>query len=313
MNVLITGGTGFIASHVHRRLIEQGHQTVAFDSSPNTESLKIIAGQISVVQGEVQDLAAVIDAIRTFSITHIIHMASLLTTTSQRRPYAAMNVNGLGTVNVLEASRLTGVVHVTFNSSTAVYGNTEEGKPIDEDHPLTPNTLYGATKLLGEHYGLAYNSDHGLGFTALRFPSIYGPGQTQRGFSSFKEIVEKPLLGLPAKVPVGGDQEFDIVYVKDVADAIIATLARETPRKICNISGDLAAYGYLRDLADAVRRNIPKAVIEIGPGFEPTEPVRGPLDIRRARNELHYEPKYDLERGVRDYIDTFNRARASPS
>lgn len=312
MNVLITGGTGFIGGHVMRGLLKQGHQVVAFDSSPNTELLKDIADQIDVVQADVQDLAAIIDVIKKFEITHIVHMASLLTTTSQRRPFAALNINAVGTVNTLEASRLTGVVRVTFNSSTAVYGYTEEGKPIDEDHPLRPSTIYGATKLLGEYYGLAYNADYGLGFAALRFPSIYGPGQTQRGFSSFKEIVEKPLLGLPAKVPVGGDQKFDIVYVKDVADAIIsAILAKETPHKIFNISGDVASFATLRDLANVVRTNIPSAIIEIGPGFEPTEPVRGPLDIRRARNELHYEPKYDLNRGVRDYIDTFNRIRVT--
>jgi len=307
MHVLVTGGTGFIGGHVLRGLLRQGHQVVALDSSPGTESLADIADKINVVQAEVQDLAIIIDVIKKFGITHIVHTASLLTASSQRRPLAALNINVLGTVNVLEAARLMGVVQVTYMSSTAVYGYTEEGKVIDEEHPLRPATLYGATKLLCEHYGLAYNVDHGMGFMALRFPIVYGPGQSQRGFSSFKEVVEKPLLGLPAKVPIGGDQKFDAVYVKDVADAIIsACFANKTRHRIFNIGAGVTHS--LRDVAKVVSTVVPGAVIEIGPGFDAAEPVRGPLNIKRARDELGYEPKFDLEGGVRDYIRTFKGA-----
>jgi len=303
MAVLVTGGTGFIGGHVVRGLVQQGHRVVALDSVPDTEWLKDIIDRITIVRGEVQDLATVIGTIKKFEITHIVHTASLLTVASQERPMTALNVNVVGTVNILEASRIMDVAQISYASSTAVYGDTEEGEIVDEDHPLRPVTIYGATKLLCEHYGLNYSKDHGMGFIALRFPIVYGPGQRRRGFSSVKEVVETPLLGMPAKVPVGGDQKYDTVYVKDVADAMIsACFTGKTVHRAFNIG--FGATHSLKDVANIVGKIVPGAVFEIGSGLDIAEPVRGPLDITRARKELGYDPKFDLEKGVRDYIQT---------
>jgi len=307
VNVLVTGGTGFIGGHVVRGLTKQSHKGVALDSIPDTDWLKDVADRITIVRGDVQDLATVVGTIKKFQITHVVHTASLLTVSSQERPWIALNVNVVGTVNILEASRIMDVAQIAFASSTAVYGDTEEGKVIDEDHPLRPVTIYGATKLVCEHYGLTYSKDHGIGFIALRFPIVYGPGQSRRGFSSVKEVVEKPLLGMPANVPVGGDQQYDIVYVKDVADAMIsACFARKTAYRAFNIG--IGTTHSLKDVANIVSRIVPGAVFDIGPGLDIAEPVRGPLDITRARKELGYEPKFSLEKGIIDYIQTLKNA-----
>jgi nucleoside-diphosphate-sugar epimerase len=303
MRVLVTGGTGFIGGHVLRELLRQGHEALAYDSMPATDTMADIASKVTIVKGDVQELTALIDTVKKFGITHVVHTASLLTADSQRRPWAALNINVTGTVNILETARIMNVAQIVYMSSTAVYGYTKEGELIDEEYEQKPVTIYGATKLFCEHYGLNYNRDYGVGFTALRFPIVYGPGQTYRGFSSFKEVVEKPVMGLPAKVPCGGDHKYDGMYVKDAASAIVsACLRNKTEHRVFNI-GTGAMYS-LKDLANMVRNVIPDAAFEIGPGFDVAEPVKGPLSITRAKKELGYEPKFDLQAAVADYIRT---------
>jgi UDP-glucose 4-epimerase len=302
MSVMVTGGTGFVGGHVLRELLGQGRDLIAFDYLPNVESVEDIADQIEIVKGDVRDLAEIIDVVKKYGVKYVVHTASLLTVDSQKKPFAALGINVEGTVNILEAARLMDLAQVVYMSSTAVYGYTEEGKVVDEEYPQKPNTVYGATKLLCEHYGLNYNREFGLGFIALRFPIIYGPWQSSRGFSSFKEIIEKPLLGEPARVPIGGDQKYEGVYVKDVARAIVsACFAREPKHRIFNIgTGEMHT---LHELADIVRKIIPDAVFEIGPGFDIAEPIRGPLNIKKAKEELGYKPRFALEEGVKNYIE----------
>jgi UDP-glucose 4-epimerase len=283
--------------------MRQGHQGVAFDVHTNTETFSDIANRVPVVKGDVQEATVLVETIKKFGITHIVHMASLLTSASQSSPYGALKINVNGTANVLEAARVMDVVQIVYMSSTAVYGYTREGELIDEEYAQKPVTVYGATKLFCEHLGTNYNRNYGLGFTALRFPIVYGPDQSTRGFSAFKEIVEKPVLGLPAKVLSGGDQKYDGVYVKDVANAIVAAcILHKTEHRAFNIG--TGVLSTLRDVEEIVRRLIPNAEIEIGPGFDVAEPVKGPMDIRRAKNELGFLAQFNLEAGVNNYVQT---------
>lgn len=306
MSVIVTGGTGFIGGHVVRELLRQGYSTVAFDFLPNTKTLGDIADQIKIVKGDVQDLAGIMNVIKKFNVKYIVHTASLLTEDSQKNPRMALKVNVEGTLNVLEAARLMDLSQVVFMSSTAVYGYTKEGEIIDEEHPQRPVTIYGATKLLCEHYGLNYNKTYDIGFIALRFPIVYGPWQSFKGFSSFKEIIEKPLFGEPAKVPLGGDQKYEGVYVKDVARAVVSScFIRKPKHRFFNIgTGEMYT---LQELANIVKKSVPNAIFEIGPGFDAAEPVRGPLNIVKARADLGYKPQFNLDEGVEDYIVVIKR------
>ena len=283
--------------------MRQGNDAIAFDVLASCETFSEIADKVPLIQGSVQDTNVLLETIKKFGITHVVHMASLLTTASQNKPWDALNTNVIGTANVLETSRIMDIVQIVYMSSTAVYGYTKQGEIIDEEYAKNPVTIYGATKLFCEHMGSNYNSKYGLGFTALRFPIVYGPGQSSRGFSSFKEIVEKPIVGMSAKILNGGDQEYDGVYVKDVAKAIVAACARhKTEHRAFNIGTGVPSS--LRDVAEAVRKTIPNANVEIGPGFDVAEPIKGPLSIQRAKNELRFTPEFDLQAGVNDYIRT---------
>lgn len=304
MKVLVTGGFGFIGRHISRELSSRGDEVAAISRSPPSGD----EGGIRAMRGDVTHLSDLIHAIKASGAELIIHSAALLTAESQRNPVLSFEVNAGGTLNVLEAARLMDVGRVIFISSTAVYGITREGEPVDEDYPKNPITLYGAQKLFGEHLGEGYRSNYGISFIALRLPIVYGPGQSQRGFSAFKEIIEKPALGERAVVEVGGDQRYDAVYVKDVARAVwLASRARGLRHSAFNIGAGNQCT--LWDLAGIVRGHFPDAEIEIGPGFDIAEPIRGPLDLRRAREELGYSPAYDLESGVRDYIEAILRGR----
>jgi nucleoside-diphosphate-sugar epimerase len=310
LRVLVTGGTGFIGASVLRELLRQGHEGVAFDVLINPESFVDLTDKIQVVKGDVREFTVLVETIKKFGITHIVHMASLLTSASQSRPWAALNINVNGTANVLEAARIMDVIQVVFMSSTCVYGYTREGELIDEEYAQKPVTVYGATKLFCEHLGTNYDKNYGLGFTALRFPIVYGPGQSVRGFSAFKEIVEKPVLGMPAKVECGGDQKYDGVYVKDVAKAIVAASIRDkTEHRAFNIG--TGVLSTLAQVGEIVLRLIPNAQIEIGPGFDVAETVKGPLDIRRAKDELGFLAEFNLEAGVNDYVQTV-KSRLAP-
>jgi nucleoside-diphosphate-sugar epimerase len=298
---MVTGGGGFIGSHVLRELLRRGYKAVAFRHSTGVEPIADIAAKIGFAKGEITDQASIVDAIKKNSVTHIVHTVSLLTAESQKKPLTALKINVEGTVNVLEAARLADVHQFVYLSSTAVYGYTEEGKIIEEEHPQRPVTIYGATKLLCEHYGLNYSNDYGLGFIALRFPIVYGPGQSTRGFNSFKEVIEKPVFRQPARVPLGGNQKYEGVYVKDAASAVVSACFVDKPEhRIFNIgTGEMHT---LQDLANIVKEIAPNAVFKIGPGFDIAEPVKGPLSITKAKKELEYKPRFNLEKGVKDYI-----------
>lgn len=301
MKILVTGGTGFIGSHVVRELVKRGHEPVTFNRMPNPSLISDVIKYVKVLSGDIRDLSHLLKVIKSEKIEIIVHAASLLTAASQKRPLDALQINLTGTVNVLEAAKLMNVKRVVYISSTAVYGITEEGIPIKEDHPLKPVTIYGITKLASEYFGINYSKDYGLEFIALRLPIVYGPGQSYRGFSALKEIIEKPVKGKKAVVPKGGDQKYDIIYVKDVAKAI--SLSCEIPKIKCEIINIGSGKFYsLKEVADIVKKYIPDAIIKIGPGFDISEPIRGPLDITKAKKLLGFLPEFSLEDGIKDYI-----------
>ena len=175
MKVLVTGASGLIGAHVTQALLDQDAEPVACDTAPFVPPMGADSNRVPFVLADVSDLDALSSILETYQIDRIVHSAAILARTCQENPTLAVNVNVVGSLNVLEAARRLGVTRVVMASSIAVYGNTTS-EPIDETHPLNPTTVYGSAKVLVEACGQAYRKNHGLEFVALRYGATYGPG-----------------------------------------------------------------------------------------------------------------------------------------
>jgi UDP-glucose 4-epimerase len=321
MRVLVTGGLGVNGSWVTRRLLERGHEAVVFDARADMSLMEDIAERIEVVEGDIRELAELEAVISGHRIDRVVHMAALLHGI-QATPYEGFLVNGLGAINVMEAAVRTGTKKVVFASSRAVYGGAigEQAHPtyapFREDTPVRPRFIYETLKVTAEGMGRNYHEVHGLDFVTLRFAHIVGPGKGawSSGHSVCSRMIDEALAGRPVVVDHGGDQRDDIIYAADMADGVVLAAESDLPGfRVYNISRGIATT--LGDLADAVRRAIPGADITIGPGLNymhAPEQWYGPLDNSRARRELGFEPQYDLDGMVADFLSRLpGRAPAS--
>lgn len=299
--VMVTGGSGFIGSYTTRKLLERGHEIVVYSRHPPPD----ITNKVHPVVGDIRDFGNILSAIKRYDVEYVVHTVSLLTVASQKRPPLAFKISGEGTLNILEAARLMDTKRVVYISGSSVYGTTRKGEVITEDYPKNPVTIYGATKLLCEHYGRNYSRDYGFDFVATRFPIVYGPGKSRRGFHFFKDCIEGAVFKKNVRIPWGGEQLFEPLYIKDAVHGVVLSIfAKGLKHTTFNIGAGTGKMYTLHDLTDIVKKLIPDATIEIGPGEVIEEPIRGPLDITRAREELGYKPQFGpLEDGVRDYIE----------
>ena len=309
MAILLTGGTGFVGSWVARALVKKDVKVVVYDSRPDLSLLQSVKGKFEFVQGDTLDLSTLIHTIKKFKIKRIIHAAAL---TSPPNPMTGLRVNVEGSINVFEAARLMGVKRVVFISSKAAYGSIAGEHahpvytPITEDLPKAPDSIYGATKVAAEFMASHYRKTYGLDIITLRFAFIYGPGKSERygGLSLHGRIIENAVKGLKTRIAQGRDQKNDVVYIKDVAEALqLACLKPKPKASVFHIGSGQGTT--LQDLADEIKKYFPQAAIEIGPGIDYLGNNRRHycvLDISRARSGLGYTPKFPLEKGVGDYI-----------
>jgi UDP-glucose 4-epimerase len=324
VTVLVTGGMGVLGSMVTEELVDRGERAVLYARHLDASLLgQDLLPRVEYVQGDVLELPALVHAIRRHRVTRIVHMAALLIGECQANPYRGFKVNAEGTVNVLEAARMTDVERVVYTSSKSVYGAVPPPyghptyRPIPEDGPKNPVRVYDVTKLAGEHMGLNYASTFGLDVVILRFASTFGPGKLVRHgpVSWHSRLVEHAMAGQPARLPQGGDQPDDMIYHRDIAHAIVlACYAGGLTDRVFNVGR--GEPSTMREFANAVRRVIPNATIEVGAGLDyygSGIPYYSVYDISRARQQLAFTPRFDMEAGVRDYVDTMRRLGLVPT
>jgi UDP-glucose 4-epimerase len=320
---LITGGTGVNGVWVVRLMLERGIEPVVFDWSPDFTFLKDMRDSFRFYRGDSRDLAALLRVIKETRPEAILHLAALMPEAAQGDPRTGFEVNAMATVTVLEAARLSDIGKVVFTSSKGAYGHVggEYGhptyRPLNEDYPARPVSVYDVSKVASEGMGLNYHRNYGIDFVALRFAGIFAPGKLARHgvLSIYGRIVENAMLGKPTRIARGAEQRDDNVYVKDVAQSIVlAAEAPPTRSRIFHIgSGRLHS---LPELASILKEIYPRAEIEIGPGldyFGLGHNVYSLHDITRARTELGYEPKYDLLAAVKDYIAMMEKFGVAPT
>lgn len=302
MTVLVTGGTGFIGAFVAQDLVEHGHDVVAFDVSTDPERLETlgVAEDVDVVRGDVTDATDLFRACREYDVDRVVHLAALLTNTAADDPRAALEVNVLGTNNVFEAARALDLERVAWASSAAVYAPPDNyDHDVTEDDLVYPDTLYGATKAYNEHQARAYE-EFDVSHVGLRPTVAYGPYRETGGSAFLVDLVEKPALGESFSVEYG-DQQIDWQYVRDIAQAFrLAAFADEAllSQRVYNVAGETTT---IREAAEVVESVVPGTDIEVSDEGE--LPWTQTLDTTAAERDLGYDPGYDLEAGVREYVN----------
>lgn len=321
MNVLVTGGLGVNGAPVVRRLIERGLAPIVVDTRPDLTLLGAAnAKKIQIVQADCGDPHAIGLLLKHRGIDCIVHMAAVVGA-AQVDPLETVRVNVHGTTQLMALACEHKVRRFVFTSSRAVYGGLTGRaahptyEPVTEDHPQRPVAVYDVCKVAGEGIGRNYARIAGLEFVALRFSTIYGPGKTLRhkNYGIVSQVIEDGLAGNPVRV-AGGDQQDDMIYVEDAAEAIVVAALHAKPGYTeYNISN---GRGYtLHDLAAAVRTLQPAADIEIAPGLNYMgwdTNYAGILDNTRARTDLGFTPRYDLAAAIRDYAERMKTLKGEP-
>jgi nucleoside-diphosphate-sugar epimerase len=319
MAVLIIG-SGLVGAQIARLLVEAGERPTILDLSPQPEAIRDIVDpeRLILVQGDLLNPFDLVRVIRESKITHIVHTAAnpLLTSGAQRNPYPAIQVNIMGTVNVLEASRAFGIERVVFTSSGVLshylVGGEDKGDPFKEEAYPRPSTFYSATKQAAENLGLNYGRWFNVDFVAVRFAAVVGPWRGRGGggpSNIFRDLIEGSLGGKETVLPI---RKMEWVYSKDAAlGACLALKARSLKSRVFNIgSGQILTP---EEVAATVTRVIPSARVRLE-ALDPNAPktdVDEPLNLTRSRSELGYSPKYDLESAIRDYVSWYQALRSS--
>ena len=313
MTVLVVGGTGFIGAYVTRRLLRGGHRVVAFDASPGNLLQDLLTPEelqtVPVVVGECQSLRDLSHTIREYAVDRIVHLAALLHPACDMNPIKAIQINIEGQAAVLEAARLWDIRKVVWASSVAVFGKRDlyHTSPISNDAPPRPASLYAATKsfneFLAEHYRRYYNVD-ALG---LRLTLVYGPGRTRGATAFVNELIVKPALGEPARVPFS-DDVVDWQYVEDVARLIERCL--QVDRTLTGVFNTRFDVRSIREVGAYVQRLLPSADIVYEPG---NFGIAWELDDSALQEEIGFRPEYRVERGVLETINYVRQKHGLPA
>ncbi|WP_455823724.1 NAD-dependent epimerase/dehydratase family protein [Pseudomonas graminis] len=237
--VLITGGAGFIGSHLVDALLAKGYAVRVLDnlSTGKRSNLPLSNPRVQLIEGDVANAELVAQAaVGTMAVVHLAAVASVQASVDD--PVSTHQSNFVGTLNVCEAMRKAGVKRVVFASSAAVYGNNGEGASIDEETTKAPLTPYASDKLAGEHYFDFYRRQHGLEPVVFRFFNIFGPRQDPSSpYSGVISIFcERAQQGVPIAVFGDGEQTRDFMYVQDLVDVLVQAIeAPDAPLGAINV------------------------------------------------------------------------------
>lgn len=300
MKVLITGGAGFIGSHVVEECLSHNYEVIVVDNF-STGNINNISDVCKVYQVDINDsqLEKVFELEKPDMVIHLAAQASVMQ--SLEDPVADGEINILGTLKLLEYARIHTVKKVVLASSAAVYGNPVE-LPVNEEAPLDPLSFYSLSKRAGEQYVQLYESLYDLPCCILRFSNVYGPRQNPLGEAGVVSIFINQLIHREEISIYGGQQTRDFVYVKDVAKACLRAI-ESTKTGVYNISS--CSEISINDLFSITS-------LLAGISMEPQKyPVRqgeiqqSVLANDKAKKELNWKNTYSLKEGLKETISTY--------
>ncbi len=311
--VLVTGALGVVGVWVLRELLGRDVEVLGTDRSPDFGLAPEIAEQVAFAELDVTDRQGITGVLAEFRPDVVIHLAALMTGQMEADPYRGFEVNAGATALLLEESRAAGVARFVFASSKGVYGSPRGRhehptyEPLTEEDPCFPAQLYDHTKLFCEGLGRTYRDTGGPEFVALRFATIYGPGKLARHgpMALASRLIEDSLAGRSVTLDQGGEQKDEFIYVRDVASALVTAALHDSPTRFPLYNIGTGRLYSTEELAETVRSNVPWSDINIGPGLDPMGlgiSYYFLFDGSRARSDLGFQARYDLDSGIRDYV-----------
>lgn len=305
--VLITGGAGFIGSHVVDAFSHQGHELAIIDDLSSGVQ-DYLPGDARFFKCDIRSNEAR-QVVREFAPQIIAHLAAQMSVRiSMERPTLDTDVNVTGLVNLLDACEEGAMPHVVFASTGgAIYGE-QETFPADEDHPIRPTSVYGLSKRVGEMYLDFWKRERGLRFTALRLGNVYGPRQNPHGEAGVVAIFCERMLDRQTPVINGtGEQTRDFVFVGDVARAFIDVAGR-------SVQGTFNIGTGRESSVNDVFRHLNEALgLKVTPKYgaaKQGEQMRSCISAERARDEFGWNPIVTLEEGLQSTAQWFQKRHA---
>jgi UDP-glucuronate 4-epimerase len=294
MTTLVTGAAGLIGNAVCRSLLASGQPFAAIDRMAGTiEGVAVSACDVTHVHG----LHAIARRHRLSGIIHCGAFSGPMVAADS--PSLMVDVNIVGTANILELARQVGNVRVVFCSSTSAVGPTGDGVH-GEDIVLRPSSVYGASKAASEHLVRSYKLQHGVDGVSLRISWVYGPRRVTS--CAIREMLTDALAGQPTQLPFGRNFPRQYIHVDDAVSALVAALGKPgLPRHEYFVTG--GSWMTLGEIAGVVSDVMPDARIDIAPGADPVDDRQGRFDISAAARDLGYMPRVALKDGIARYRD----------
>lgn len=304
MKMLITGGAGFVGSHLCDKYAREGHEIVCLDTGnlSNVENLRK-TGHITVYcSGDITDASYINNLIGFGNYDAIIHLAAQIRVDRAiKDPVSTWKVNVNGTFNLLEAARINNVKKFLFASSSEVYGSAQY-VPINESHPLGSDSIYGASKIAGDRLCNAYAETYGMDIGILRPFNIYGPRQTAGVAAIF---IDKVLKGESPTIQGDGSQSRDYIYIDDIVSAYDCMLKSNHPGTVNFGTGTDTT---VKNLAESIINMCKKDIKPEYRDAPPNTTMSLVADISKAK-KLGWEPKYSLEDGIKKFINWYKEVK----
>jgi UDP-glucuronate 4-epimerase len=300
VKILLTGGAGFIGSHLLERLVARGDRVTVVDElndyyDPGLKRANLDlarkAGPFDFARRDICDGCA--DLLKVDAIVHLAARAGVRPSLADPELYQRVNVDG--TLRLLEDARRAGVRRFVFASSSSVYGDGASVPFREDQGPLDPVSPYGATKLIGEYYLHVYAKLHGMRTTALRFFTVYGP--RQRPDMAIVPFARRILRGEEITLFGDGSTERDYTYIDDILQGLLAALDRDEEFEIYNLGGSRTVR--LSYLIEVLEKTLGKPAKIRRLAEQPGDMRRTCASIEKARTRLGYDPQVPIEEGIR--------------
>ena len=314
---LITGGLGFIGRYIAKQLVADGEEVVLFQRRGELpHSAADLVDKVKIVSGDISNWVHVVDAVKSNNIDCIYHVAAALTKTCDESPATCFQANIVGAFNVLEAARILGVPYVIYGGAAYVDASTPLPRKITNDTMLRPGDMYETSKYLSEYLGEQYHRQYGINFRGMRLAMIIGPTrQISYYHGDYSGTIEKTAQGKPHTIHVDPSMPQSIIYVKDVAQALIALKRAESNKlrqHMYNVSGFMAT---MQEIADTVKKRLPEAQIDFD--WDRSEEMKTAslgdsyeMDNTAAQEDFGWQTRYPLDDTVLDFISEVEAGKA---